>query len=458
MRKHAELQSSLTDSIMINKEYLTVAIDNNIAGVFTMNDNLYGFQYELINQFADYLGKSVEYVYIDSNKSITKKISTSEVDMVVTSSDCSEGLEADEIHTFYSSLKQNYVVLKKGRHIGADSISQLKNVVKGKEVVLIKPFVKSSVYNTWLDSVSNSAIVSTEKTEKLVQKLLDDEFEILVCDALQAKLAMLKYKKELSIVYNFDSEKSSSIYIGKGKNELELLFVDWYVDFSISPEYKQLVSLYEDVNLYKFASSNGYIKHLETVTSPYDKLFKAVANEYGKDWRLLSAIAYGESRYNAHLTSSKGAMGLMQIMPQTAKIFDVQISDILNPKTNISVAVRLIKMIEKSLRFKSLTSDYDKNCMILAAYNAGIGHVLDARRLAKKYGEDADSWSVVSKYLSLKSTDEFINDDLVKSGKCRSGETLAFVSIVMSKYAQNVDLSENNHKNKYHNTLSLNKK
>lgn len=55
--------------------------------------------------------------------------------------------------------------------------------------------------------------------------------------------------------------------------------------------------------------------------------------------------------------------------------------------------------------------------IVLACYNAGLGHVLDARSLARKYGANPDSWSDVSTYLSLKSDPEVVKDDAVKCGR-----------------------------------------
>lgn len=424
------------------KKTLTVAIDNNISGVFTLYDNRYGYQYELVSLFAKHLGKDIEFINIDSNKSISKKMSTSEVDITITSSNMKGDLNANEIHSFASSLKQNYVVLKKNSKEHAVNIEELKSIVGRSETVIIRPFKNSELYDLWLDSVSNSAIISTERTEKLISQLLDEEFDVLVCDALQASLATLQHKKELSFIYSFDSEKSSSIYIGKEQKELERQFISWYASFSTSYEHKHIAKMYDEKSILKSVSLHGYVDNVKRTTSPFDRLFKAKGDEYGEDWRFLSAIAYGESRYNPKSISRVGAIGLMQIMPRTALNFNVNVEDIAKPEVNVEIAIKLIQAIEKGITFKANVSNYDKKSLILAAYNAGIGHVFDARRLAVKYGEDPDSWKSISKYLKLKSTNElYINDELVRNGRCRSGETIAFVSTVMNKYENHIEHS-----------------
>ena len=57
----------------------------------------------------------------------------------------------------------------------------------------------------------------------------------------------------------------------------------------------------------------------ECVISPYDPLIRNVSEQAGNDWRLLSAIAYHESRFTPDIVSRRGARGLMQIMPVVAR-------------------------------------------------------------------------------------------------------------------------------------------
>jgi membrane-bound lytic murein transglycosylase F len=73
--------------------------------------------------------------------------------------------------------------------------------------------------------------------------------------------------------------------------------------------------------------------------------------------------------------------------------------------------------------------------IILASYNAGIGHVLDARRLARSEGANPNAWSDVSRYLKLMSEPAYYELDVVKSGKFTgSSQTINYVEEVMRKY------------------------
>ena len=79
----------------------------------------------------------------------------------------------------------------------------------------------------------------------------------------------------------------------------------------------------------------------------------------------------------------------------------------------------------------------DRLSIILASYNAGIGHVLDARRLARSEGANPNSWEDVRRYLDLKSEPAYYELDIVQSGRFTgSRQTEVYVNEVMHKYRQ----------------------
>lgn len=92
-----------------------------------------------------------------------------------------------------------------------------------------------------------------------------------------------------------------------------------------------------------------------------------VAREHGVDWRLVAAVIQAESGFNPRAVSSKGAIGLMQLMPGTAALYQVKASDLYNPRKNVEAGVRHLRM---------LTNRYDGNLeKVIAAYNSGEGNV-----------------------------------------------------------------------------------
>jgi soluble lytic murein transglycosylase-like protein len=102
-----------------------------------------------------------------------------------------------------------------------------------------------------------------------------------------------------------------------------------------------------------------------TTTASLDSYFEEAAETYNVDVKLLKAIAKAESNFDASATSSAGAMGIMQLMPSTAK--SLGISDAYDAHDNIMGGAKVIsQLLEKY--------DGDKS-LALAAYNAGSGNV-----------------------------------------------------------------------------------
>lgn len=96
-----------------------------------------------------------------------------------------------------------------------------------------------------------------------------------------------------------------------------------------------------------------------------DAYFEEAAAKYNVDVKLLKAIAHAESNFNANATSSSGAMGVMQLMPSTAK--SLGITDAYNAYDNIMGGAKVI-----SQHLANYNGDVS---LALAAYNAGSGNV-----------------------------------------------------------------------------------
>ncbi|MCQ2379190.1 MAG: transporter substrate-binding domain-containing protein, partial [Victivallaceae bacterium] len=162
------------------------------------------------------------------------------------------------------------------------------------------------------------------------------------------------------------------------------------------------------------------------VFSPYDDLFKKYGEIYHFLWYFLVAQAYKESRFNASLVNSIGAAGLMQVMPDTAK--ELGITNLTDPENGIAAGTKYMAKLRE--HFTDAATPRDVLCFTLAAYNAGLGHVLDARKLAKQQGLDPRVWfNHTEKALELLQYRKYSKQ--AKYGYCRSSETLPYVRDIM---------------------------
>lgn len=172
----------------------------------------------------------------------------------------------------------------------------------------------------------------------------------------------------------------------------------------------------------------------EILISEYDGVMMEVAQQNDIDWRFIAAIGYQESRFQNDVVSPSGAIGVMQVMPAVARAFGVTKDSVAKADVNIRTAAKVLKSIEGSLQFSKHTLAQDKLKIVLACYNAGIGHVIDARRLAAKYGANHNNWSELEQYLRVKGSPEYVKDESVRCGAFNSAETISFVSSVMEQY------------------------
>lgn len=98
----------------------------------------------------------------------------------------------------------------------------------------------------------------------------------------------------------------------------------------------------------------------------YDEIINRSALKHGVDPLLAKAIVKAESDFDANAVSTAGAKGLMQLMPDTAKLY--RVSDVFNPEENIDGGIRYLKYLLKLF-------SYDVK-LAVAAYNAGENAVL----------------------------------------------------------------------------------
>ncbi len=165
------------------------------------------------------------------------------------------------------------------------------------------------------------------------------------------------------------------------------------------------------------------------IISPYDALIRAAAARHQLDWRLVAAQLYQESQFNPDASSWMGARGLMQLMPATAR--DMGVTEILDPAQNIAGGVDYLAWLRH--RFEPELDAPERLWFAIAAYNAGLGHVQDARRLASQRGLDPDRWfGHVEQAMLL-----LANPDIARHtrhGYVRGKEPVAYVRAIRDRY------------------------
>ena len=155
------------------------------------------------------------------------------------------------------------------------------------------------------------------------------------------------------------------------------------------------------------------------------------AKGIGWDWRLLAAQVAQESRFDPRARSWAGARGLLQLMPRTAR--EVGVRNPNDPSQNVAGGVRYLAMLSDAWE-DEIPDEAERLKFVLASYNAGRGHVLDAQRLAEKHGDDPHVWEDVAYWLLQKSKPSVYRDRVVRYGYVRGLEPVQYVSRILERY------------------------
>lgn len=121
-------------------------------------------------------------------------------------------------------------------------------------------------------------------------------------------------------------------------------------------------------------------------------LFEQYADQYQFDWLMISAQAYQESRFNNRLVSHMGAVGIMQVLPKTAKEPYINIKNFRQLENNIHAGVKYMDFVHKRYFLKPEITKENQMYFSLAAYNAGPANVRKMRRMAVKHGYNPNVW------------------------------------------------------------------
>ena len=167
---------------------------------------------------------------------------------------------------------------------------------------------------------------------------------------------------------------------------------------------------------------------------PYVRKF---SEKYGVDWLLVLAVMKQESKFSHDAVSHQGAYGLMQIMPvtQIELTEKMGVEEAISPRNNIKAGIYHLRSLYD---FFGKSRDEDRIKLTLAAYNAGLGRIDDARKVARYLGNDPKSWSAVKDALPFLSSRNYsLHKNIWSDGQPQNGylrnwkQTVSYVENVL---------------------------
>lgn len=411
---------------------LRVLTRNNAASYFLYRGEEMGFDYELARRFARRLDVRLEMVVPPEPGQLVEWLLDGRGDMIAASLTVNPGRERLVSFTRPYTQVSELLVVPSGSAV--DEAGDLE----GRSITV----QRSSSYHPQLVELSRDVDFEIEEAaealevDQLIEAVAEGDYAATVADS-----------NLLDIELTWRDDVESAFALG------DPLPVAW----ATAPDSTELHRVADEF----LAEQHGteflnvlerkYFTDRDTVArqakaavagrgrlSPYDELFRSNAPRADLDWRLLASQAYQESRFDPTARSWAGAIGLMQIMPRTALHMGVR-GNLRDPAVSTAAGVKymgwLLSRFEKTLPFA------DRLLFSLASYNAGRGHILDGRRLARQHGYDPDSWfGNVERVLPLLEKRSVARQ--ARYGYCRCTEPVAYVTAIHQRYLAYAEIEE----------------
>jgi len=269
-------------------------------------------------------------------------------------------------------------------------------------------------------------------TEELIAQVADGTIEYTVSDENIAKINAA-YFRNIDIETPVSLPQQTAWAVRHSSPELLDALNEWLIEAQDNLDYYVIYNkYYENRRAFSARFGSEYFPITGGSISPYDDIIREEAERLDWDWRLLAALIYQESQFRPRAQSWAGAIGLMQLMPRTAREFGA--ANPYDPEENIRAGVSFLVWLEEYWR-EYIIDENERLKFVLASYNVGQGHVQDARRLASIYDGDPDIWhSNVERFMLKKSNPEYYNADVVNFGYATGIEPVRYVESIFDLY------------------------
>ncbi|MDH6304113.1 membrane-bound lytic murein transglycosylase F [Parabacteroides sp. PF5-5] len=391
-----------------------------------------GYEYDLIQEFANANGLKLEIKVAENATRLLQMLQAGEADIVAYPMPINNDLKSEVIYC--GRVDSSYQVLVQRIDKNQKLITDVTELI-GKDIY-VTPGTRYHKRLINLDMELGGGLnihdigQDTITTEDLIEKVSTGEIPYTISDDKIARLNKTYYWN-IDVNLKISFQQRSSWVVRKSSPLLAEAINAWTSDNVSGFTYKAASKRYFELSKRVLEISMPEIKHGNI--SPYDALFKKYAKNLDWDWRLLASIAYQESHFITSEVSWAGAQGLMGIMPATAQTLGVSLDQLTDPEVSIRTGVEVLRRFRKG--FSSITDTTELIKFTLASYNAGIGHIYDAQRLAEKYEKDPLIWNDnVDEFVRLKRDPEYYNDPVVKYGYLRGTETYNYVREILGRY------------------------
>lgn len=411
--------------------------DFNSTDYFIYKGEPMGFTYEMLDLFARHIGVGLEIITENDPAKAVMMLQTGQADILAMGLPVESVIENIQFCEPVDETRKVLVKRKPGK-VPVQSRKYCEQVRDqlglGKNTIYVQSgYMELRALSTLASSLGDTVntLDVPYEPEKLVKYVAEGVIDFTVCDENLA-LVNSTYFTNIDVSTPASQKQKIAWAVREQSDTLLMEINSWIKSFKNTAEFAILYAEYFRNSRSGIIIKSDYYALNTGRISGYDEIIRKYSSRTDWDWRLVASIIYQESRFNPAVTSSAGAHGLMQIMPATAE--NLGINNTASPDSNIIAGLRYLDFLHRIFDNK-IPDAQERIKFILASYNAGPGHVLDAMRLAEKNGEDPAIWDgTVEKWLLKKSEKEHYTDSVVAHGYFTGKESVKYVANVMNRY------------------------
>lgn len=436
IREKLENSEVQTLKSVLKRGKLTVLFENSSLSHFKNKNISLGYEYEILNYIAKQLNLKLEVLSFENRKEMNKALLAGKGHLIADFRAISKSQGSDFIYTHPHTWSHLSLVQRKANKKEKKPPTLVENIydLDGKTIHVQHNSIAHKKLKYFSDeyAIEIGIIAVEDSREELIEKLSKGEIEYTVVEqeiiAVNKQLYdNLEYSLQLSFAYRI------AFTMREDAAELCDTISAILKEYVVSDKYAALYAKYIANETKYFHRRMNLLLLNGSQISKLDDKIRQEAQKIGWDWRLLSSLIIQESRFEAYVTSHQGTFGLMQFMPRTGAKYGVYPNS--TPEAQVEGGVKYLAFLQNM--YADVLDPVQRCKFVLASYNGGPAHVLDAKRLAKHFEEDHTDWdNVVSKYMEKLKEPEFYNHEVVRSGAYNAGHALKYAQTVVNRYIE----------------------
>lgn len=420
---------------------LIAVTDFNAIDYFIYRGEPMGYQYDLLHELSKFLKLDLEIIVENDLEKSFSMLDQGKCDLLALNLTVTKERSVKYQFTIPTSHTRQVLVQRRPpkwwvMHPEVLEKSMLRNQLDlaGKTIYVPQNSSYASRLHNLSEEIGDSIhiIEMEDDFESLISKVSHGEIDFTICDENLAKVNQAYFRNiDIKTAISFPQNLAWALRRNNTRQLLDTLDL-WLIRFKRTTAYGLIYNKYFKNQKSGRMPGSGLIYTENGTLSPFDNLLQRLSDSIDWDWRLLASLVYQESMFHPDTVSWAGAMGLMQLMPATAKRYGVNRNA--SPQENLEAGIKYIQWLEKMFVNK-VPDPSERIKFVLASYNAGPGHILDARSLARKYGKNPEIWSGnVAEFILKKSNPKYYLDPVVKFGYLRGHETFNYVQDILGRY------------------------